>query len=152
MQQEQAQERLGRGDPTLTLHCTSFLRLPVPSFRKQRRQDLPILFSGILHVTNNTRRGSSVSSIRLALMGLCPPYPPGFIAVFFQSGWFGLVVISDCRTMERLDRRIGQRRDATRAPTQARSGWRPSGRLLDSPPRHLRIGKILSKQWGPPHT
>src|SRR6266542_3128613 len=36
-----------------------------------------------------------------------------------------------CRTMKGLDRRIGQRRDATRAPTQARSGWRPSGRLLD---------------------
>jgi hypothetical protein len=32
--------------------------------------------------------------------------------------------------MERLDRGTGQRRDATRAPTQARSGWRPSGRLL----------------------
>src|SRR6516165_3483821 len=44
--------------------------------------------------------------------------------------------------MEELDRRIGQRRDATRAPTQARSGWRPSGRLLDSPPHHLRNGEV----------
>src|SRR5438477_11804144 len=62
-----------------------------------------------------------------------------------------LVPISDRRTMERLDRRIGQRRDATRAPTQARSGWRPSGRLLVSPLRHLRTAEILSKRWGPPH-
>ncbi|MGO9966654.1 MAG: hypothetical protein ACLPY2_05245, partial [Bryobacteraceae bacterium] len=42
-------------------------------------------------------------------------------------------------------------RDATRAPIQARNGWRPSGRLLVSPLHHLRTGKILSKRWGPPH-
>jgi hypothetical protein len=53
--------------------------------------------------------------------------------------------------MVRLDRRIGQRRDATRAPIQARSGWRPPGRLLVSPPHHLRTGEFLSKRWGPPH-
>ncbi len=33
---------------------------------------------------------------------------------------------------------------------QARSGWRPSGRLLVSPPHHLTNGEILSKQPGPP--
>ena len=53
--------------------------------------------------------------------------------------------------MERLDRRIGQRRDATRAPIQARNGWRPSGRLLVTPPHHLRRAEILSNLWGPPH-
>ena len=59
--------------------------------------------------------------------------------------------LRSCRTMERLDRRIGQRRDATRAPIQARNGWRPSGRLLVTPPHHLSDGQILSNLWGPPH-
>jgi len=40
---------------------------------------------------------------------------------------------STCRTMERLDRRVRQRRDATRAPNQARNGWRPQGRLRGQP-------------------
>src|SRR3989454_4524479 len=83
--------------------------------------------------------------------GFAPPTPQDLAQFFYQSGWFCLASIHDCRKMEELDRRIGQRRDATRAPNQARSGWRPSGRLLDSPPHHLRNGKILSKQWGPPH-
>jgi len=51
--------------------------------------------------------------------------------------------------MDRLDRRIGQRTVATRAPSQARNGWRPSGRLLVTP-HHLRDGQILSDLWGPP--
>src|ERR1700722_17548405 len=57
-----------------------------------------------------------------------------------------------CRKIERLDRRIGQRRDATRAPTQARNGWRSSGRLLVTPLHHLSDGQILSNLWGPPQT
>jgi len=80
------------------------------------------------------------------LGGFAPPKPPGFIAVFCQSGWVSFLVISACRTMEGLDRRIGQRRDATRAPNQARSGWRPSGRLLGNPLHHLRTGQIPSNQ------
>src|SRR6266702_3390698 len=87
----------------------------------------------------------------ITMMGGFAPQTPQDLALFSSRvDGFCFAVIRDCRTMEGLDRRIGQRRDATRAPTQARSGWRPSGRLLDSPPRHLRIGKILSKQWGPP--
>jgi hypothetical protein len=61
---------------------------------------------------------------------------------------FRFAAIHDSRTMKGLDRRIGQRRDATRAPNQARSGWRPSGRLLDSLLHHLRKPDILSKQSG----
>ena len=60
--------------------------------------------------------------------------------------------LRSCRTLERLDRRIGQRRDATRAPIQARNGWRPSGRLLVTPPHHLKDGQILSNLWGPPQS
>src|SRR5215471_13204094 len=36
--------------------------------------------------------------------------------------------------------------------TQARSGWRPSGRLLVGPLHHLRTPQILSKRWGPPQS
>ena len=84
--------------------------------------------------------------------GLCPPNPPGFNAFSSRVDGFCFAVIRSCAYNGGLDRRIGQRRDATRAPTQARNGWRPSGRLLDSPPHHLRNGEFLSKQWGPPHT
>jgi hypothetical protein len=82
--------------------------------------------------------------------GLCPPSPQDL--TLFSSRVDGLccAVIGDRRTMVGLDRRIGQRRDATRAPNQARSGWRPSGRLPDSPLHHLRTAEILSKQPGPP--
>jgi len=68
------------------------------------------------------------------MMGGAAPHAPRDLALF-SSRVDGLtfVTIRDCHTMEGLDRRIGQRRDATRAPTQARSGWRPSGRLPGQP-------------------
>src|SRR5215831_3741806 len=88
----------------------------------------------------------------VAIMGGFAPHAPQDLSLFFSRvDGFASLVIRDCPTMEGLDRRIGQRRDATRAPIQARSGWRPSGRLLDSPPHHLRSAEILSKQPGPPH-
>jgi hypothetical protein len=86
-------------------------------------------------------------------MGGFAPQAPQDLSLFSSRvDGFVLEVLSDCHTMVRLDRRTGQRRDATRAPTQARSGWRPSGRLLVSPLHHLRTAKILSKRWGPPQT
>ena len=85
------------------------------------------------------------------MMGGFAPHTPQDLSQFSSRvDGFALVILSDRRTMEGLDRRIGQRGDATRAPTQARSGWRPYGRLLDSPLHHLRTAEILSKQWGPP--
>jgi len=85
-------------------------------------------------------------------MGGSAPQTPRDLALFFsRMDILGFSDLRSSRIMERLDRRIGQRRDATRAPIQARNGWRPSGRLLVSPLRHLRTGKILSKRWGPPH-
>ena len=88
----------------------------------------------------------------IVMMGDSAPKPPGIYRCFLPE-WmiFALLEIGTCRTMERLDRRIGQRRDATRAPIQARNGWRPSGRLLVSPPHHLRTAVFLSNRWGPPH-
>ena len=87
----------------------------------------------------------------IAMMGGFAPHTPQDLSLFSSrvDGLASLVIL-DCRTMPGLDWRIGQRRDATRAPIQARSGWRPSGRLLDSPPHHLRTAEILSKQPGPP--
>src|SRR5579863_4747126 len=64
---------------------------------------------------------------------------------------FRFTVAGICRTIKMLDRRIGPRRDATRAPTQARNGRRPSGRLLGQPAHHLRTFEFLSNRWGPPH-
>ena len=85
-------------------------------------------------------------------MGDAVPQTPWDLPLFFSRvDVFRFAGGGTGRTLEWLDRRIGQRRDATRAPIQARSGWRPSGRLLVSPLHHLRTTKILSKRWGPPH-
>ncbi|HTX13789.1 MAG TPA: type I restriction enzyme endonuclease domain-containing protein, partial [Candidatus Baltobacteraceae bacterium] len=46
--------------------------------------------------------------------------------------------------------RVGQRRDATRAPRQVRCGRRPENRLPLNPPLHLRTLVFLSNRWGPP--
>jgi putative transposase len=87
----------------------------------------------------------------IAIMGGAAPQAPRDLSLFSSRvDDSSCLVFSDCRTMERLDRRTGQRRDATRAPNQARSGWRPSGRLLVSPLHHLRTAESLSKRWGPP--
>src|SRR5215510_444376 len=87
----------------------------------------------------------------IAMMGGAAPHAPRDLALYSSRvDGLSFVTIRDYRTMEGLDSRIGQRRDATRAPTQARSGWRPSGRLLVSPLHHLRTTEILSKRWGPP--
>src|SRR6516165_3091430 len=80
-------------------------------------------------------------------MGALPPTPQDLSQ--FPSrvdGWF-VVAIGGCRTLKRLDRRIGLRRDATRAPTQARSGWRPSGRLLDSPQQASLDAALAQSGW-----
>jgi hypothetical protein len=55
-----------------------------------------------------------------------------------------------CLTIELPGRRIGQRRDATRAPNQVRNGWWLPSRLLFNPPLHLSNGQKLSRLWGPP--
>src|SRR5689334_6684023 len=87
----------------------------------------------------------------IALMGGSAPQTPRDLSLFSSRvDGFALAVLSDCRTIVGLDRKTGQRRDPTRAPNQARSGWRPSGRLLDSRPHYLRNDEILSKQPGPP--
>src|SRR5215471_2944093 len=89
----------------------------------------------------------------ILVMGDAVPQTPWDLPLFSSRvDAFRFTQCGSCRTIEMLDRRIGQRRDATRAPIQARSGWRPSGRLLVSPPHHLRKRQILPNLWGPPQT
>ena len=67
------------------------------------------------------------------LMGAPPPCPRDLSQVSSRMDTFLFTRNGACRTIETLARRIGQRRDATRAPTQVRNGWRPYGRLLSQP-------------------
>src|SRR5579863_5752761 len=53
-----------------------------------------------------------------------------------------------CRTIDLLARRIGQRRDATRAPMQVRNGWRPSGRRLAQPAALSKNGRFFVQPMG----
>src|SRR5260370_11026626 len=47
-----------------------------------------------------------------------------------------------------VDRRVGHRRDATRAPTQARNGWRPHGRRLGQPATPSKDGRNFVQTMG----
>ena len=85
------------------------------------------------------------------MVGSAPQTPRDLALFFSRMDGFCFSCLRSCRTLERLDRKTGQRRDATRAPNQARNGWRPPGRLLVTPPHHLSDGQILSNLWGPPH-
>jgi hypothetical protein len=67
------------------------------------------------------------------MMGALPPTPRDLSHLFSRMDVFFFTAHGTCRTIEMLDRKIGQRRDATRAPIQARNGWRPSGRRLGQP-------------------
>src|SRR6516165_4749029 len=85
-------------------------------------------------------------------MGALPPTPQDLSQ--FPSrvdGWF-VVAIGGCRTRKRLDRRIGLRRDATRAPTQARSGWAAFGPPPGQPAAGFsrgRAGPVGLGLWSP---
>jgi hypothetical protein len=69
----------------------------------------------------------------MILLGALPPNPRDLALFSSRMDGFFFPGSGTCRTMERLDRRVGQRRDATRAPNQARNGWRPHGRLRGQP-------------------
>ena len=66
-------------------------------------------------------------------MGAPPPNPRDLSLFSSRMDGFLFTESASRSTIERLDRRIGQRRDATRAPTPARNGWRSSGRPLGPP-------------------
>ena len=89
-------------------------------------------------------------------MGDAVPQTPWDLALLFsRMDVFRFTRIGACRTIDLLARRIGQRRDATRAPMQVRNGWRPYGRLLGQQPAALsKNGRFFvqptrttSKDW-----
>jgi hypothetical protein len=86
-------------------------------------------------------------------MGDAVPQTPWDLALLLtRMDAFPFTENGACRTIDLLARRIGQRRDATRAPMQVRNGRRPHGRLLrQQPALYLRTAVFLSKQPGPPH-
>jgi transposase InsO family protein len=86
----------------------------------------------------------------IPMMGALPPNPRDLALLFSRMDAFPFTADGIRRTIEMLDRRIGQRRDATRAPIQVRNGWRPYGRLLIQPARPSKDACFLSKRWGPP--
>jgi hypothetical protein len=95
--------------------------------------------------------GAQPEPVRSSSLGGFAPQAPQDLSQFSSRvDDFCWSVLGNRRTMEELDRRIGQRRDATRAPTQARSGWRPSGRLLGSLPRPSRNGGAPAESTGDP--
>jgi len=73
--------------------------------------------------------------------GLRPPNPSGIYRFPFPEWMFLLYCNGTCRTIERLDGKTGLRRDATRAPMQARNGWRPHGRRLGQPATPSKNGR-----------
>src|ERR1700678_2279641 len=68
------------------------------------------------------------------LMGDAVPQPPWDLShSFSRMDVFCFTAHGTCRTIERLDRRVGQGGDPPRAPIQVRNGWRPHGRSLGQP-------------------
>jgi hypothetical protein len=86
---------------------------------------------------SGTRRSDTGGSIRAQtqkekvafLMGTPSPNPWDLSLLFSRVDVFRFTRSGSCRTIDMLERRTGPRGDATRAPIQARSGWRPHGRL-----------------------
>src|ERR1700682_4794292 len=84
------------------------------------------------------------------LMGALPPSPPDLALLFSRMDAFLFTENTTCRTIEMLARRIRQRRDATRAPMQARNGWRPHGRLLCQPATPSKDCRFFVQPMGSP--
>ncbi len=66
----------------------------------------------------------------MIVLGAMPPNPRDLAP--FLPEWIILLLLLHQYAVhwQRLIRRIGQRRDATRAPIQVRNGWRSHDRLL----------------------
>jgi len=82
------------------------------------------------------------------MMGALPPDPRDLALLFSRMDAFRFTPNRIRRKIEMLDRRIGQRRDATRAPNQVRNGWRPHGRLLIQPARPSKDARFFVQTMG----
>jgi hypothetical protein len=82
-------------------------------------------------------------------MGDAVPQTPWDLSLSFsRMDVFCFTASGTCRTIERLDRKTGLRRDATRAPIQARNGWRPHGRRLAQPATPSKNGRNFVQTMG----
>src|SRR5579864_753143 len=85
----------------------------------------------------------------VVMMGDAVPQAPWDLSLSFsRMDAFLFTANGTCRTIEMLDRKIGQRRDATRAPIQARNGWRPHGRRLGQPATPSKDGRNFVQTMG----
>src|SRR5579863_4474335 len=85
----------------------------------------------------------------ILLMGDAVPQTPWDLALLSpRMDAFRFTRTGACRTIDLLARRIGQRRDATRAPMQVRNGWRPHGRLLGQPATPSKNGRNFVQPMG----
>src|SRR5712691_7483322 len=85
----------------------------------------------------------------LALMGDAVPQTPWDLPLLLsRMDAFYFTRNGTCRTIDLLARRIGLRRDATRAPMQVRNGWRPSGRRSDQPAAPSKNGRFFVQLMG----
>ena len=84
----------------------------------------------------------------VAMMVAPPPNPRDLPLLFSRMDAFCFTRNGACRTINLLARRIGQRRDATRAPMQVRNGWRPHGRLLGQPARPSKNRRFFVQPMG----
>src|SRR6266852_1488382 len=82
------------------------------------------------------------------LMGAPPPNPRDLALLFSRMDAFRFTRNGTCRTIETLARRIGLSRDGTRAPTQVRNGWRPSGRRSGQPAAPSKNGRNFVQLMG----
>ena len=83
------------------------------------------------------------------MMGDAVPQTPWDLSLSFsRMDVFLFTANGTCRTIEMLDRNIGQRRDATRAPIQARNGWRLHGRRLGQPASPSKDARYFVQTMG----
>jgi hypothetical protein len=95
-----------------------------------------------------TRADSFQSTSPSSPLGRTPPNPRDLPLLFSRMDAFRFTRNGDCRTIDLLARRIGLRRDATRAPMQVRNGWRPSGRRSDQPAAPSKNGRNFVQPMG----
>ena len=84
------------------------------------------------------------------MMGALPPNPRDLALFFSRMDDFSFLVTATAVQWRGL---IGRQGDAGMRPERRIKPGMDGGlraAFLISPPHHLRTGKILSKQWGPP--
>src|ERR1700689_3829313 len=82
------------------------------------------------------------------IMGTLPPNPWDLALLFSRMDAFPFTRIGACPAIDLLARRIGLRRDWSRAPMQVRNGWRTSGSLRGQPAAPSKNGRFFVQPMG----